>query len=670
MAEDLDALINQTKSRMGELIIKPKMSDKLLSKPPFRFLHDTVSAVASATGFGEGLYSGSELDSASIGDKGAKIAYLEKIFNLVGICRGGPMDIRATKVVSGLEPECTNLFLIALAECASDSGYDNVEAVRRVLDGDEPGSGPRPLRSGGAFPAAEAKSNIDNEASGSKFDGPTPKSDFKSPGGGDSEGRGGSSKEIPMEAKIPAEMEMIAPERGKSRGGTRAGRPNQASIERCDGTEATTQVLLGEVITRPRLTEKLLSKPPFRFLHDVVMEVVRATGFGADLFGPDETDSAAVADKAQKMNFLEKIIKVVGLQLNTLVVASPAKIVAGRDPQDTNHFLQLLAVAAKNLPDSSAAVRTVLEELGGGGGGGAAPASRPAEDDKGVDERAAPKQQNAPPMTSPDMREQVQQREPTTAADDKLNDDGEEGDKRSTRPTTARRRPPKVKDGAKELQSKDTAPAKKTEGIIIDGQDDEDEAIPEETRLAEDMSHAESKGSAGDDPQSKLVKDIMARQLEQEAVVRPKNEEEAKLAEGAVVGSGIRLGRLRKTGLEKKAGLAGPSGGETDLQKMRASIQLLVQHTGPLGTCMDYILEDISLMTAELHRWEEECRKYEAEYEESKRKTKEALHPLKLELAEIDDQIFEAIAKVSSAKAACARDDEKIQQILKLSATA
>jgi len=275
------------------------------------------------------------------------------------------------------------------------------------------------------------------------------------------------------------------------------------------------------------------------------------------------------------------------------------------------------------------------------------------------------------------MREQVQQREPTTAADDKLNlqDDGEEGDKRSTRPTTARRRPPKVKDGAKELQSKDTAPAKKTEGIIIDGQvddDDEDEAIPEETRLAEDMSHAESKGSAGDDPQSKLVKDIMARQLEQEAVVRPKNEpeEEAKLAEGAVVGSGIRLGRLRKTGLEKKAGLAGPSGGETDLQKMRASIQLLVQHTGPLGTCMDYILEDISLMTAELHRWEEECRKYEAEYEESKRKTKEALHPLKLELAEIDDQIFEAIAKVSSAKAACARDDEKIQQILKLSATA
>jgi hypothetical protein len=54
---------------------------------------------------------------------------------------------------------------------------------------------------------------------------------------------------------------------------------------------------------------------------------------------------------------------------------------------------------------------------------------------------------------------------------------------------------------------------------------------------------------------------------------------------------------------------AGTGFGETDLEKLRSSIQLLVQHTGPLGTCMDYIQEDISLMTAELHRWEEDCRK-------------------------------------------------------------
>ena len=31
--------------------------------------------------------------------------------------------------------------------------------------------------------------------------------------------------------------------------------------------------------------------------------------------------------------------------------------------------------------------------------------------------------------------------------------------------------------------------------------------------------------------------------------------------------------------------------------------------------------------------------RYEAEYEEAKRKTKESLHPLKLELAEVTDQV-------------------------------
>lgn len=34
-----------------------------------------------------------------------------------------------------------------------------------------------------------------------------------------------------------------------------------------------TQEALGKVIRRPPLTEKLLSKPPFRYLHDIITEV-------------------------------------------------------------------------------------------------------------------------------------------------------------------------------------------------------------------------------------------------------------------------------------------------------------------------------------------------------------------------------------------------------------
>jgi hypothetical protein len=50
------------------------------------------------------------------------------------------------KVVAGAEPENTNQFLIALAEVAQDSSIDGSEAVKRCLNGEEPGRGPIPRR--------------------------------------------------------------------------------------------------------------------------------------------------------------------------------------------------------------------------------------------------------------------------------------------------------------------------------------------------------------------------------------------------------------------------------------------------------------------------------------------------------------------------------------------
>ncbi len=87
MAEDLETVVLRSKELISGLITKPQMKEKLLSKPPFRFLHDTISAVVKTTGFGDGLFVGDELDSAAIQDKTSKIDYLEKIFKFVGICK-------------------------------------------------------------------------------------------------------------------------------------------------------------------------------------------------------------------------------------------------------------------------------------------------------------------------------------------------------------------------------------------------------------------------------------------------------------------------------------------------------------------------------------------------------------------------------------------------------
>lgn len=78
----------ETKAMYEQIIQKPKMTEKLLSKPPFRYLHDIFTSLSAATGFGAGLYQGAELDGKSITDKEAKIAFLVKMVSLTELVIG------------------------------------------------------------------------------------------------------------------------------------------------------------------------------------------------------------------------------------------------------------------------------------------------------------------------------------------------------------------------------------------------------------------------------------------------------------------------------------------------------------------------------------------------------------------------------------------------------
>ena len=117
-----------------QLFQKPKMTQKLLAKPPFRYLHDIFTATNGATGFGTGLYGSDELDAKSITEKEAKINFLLKLIQLTELVVGEELDVKPTKVVAGHEPEKTNAFLQAMFRAAT-SGIDTTPHVQQILGG-------------------------------------------------------------------------------------------------------------------------------------------------------------------------------------------------------------------------------------------------------------------------------------------------------------------------------------------------------------------------------------------------------------------------------------------------------------------------------------------------------------------------------------------------------
>ncbi|KAF4759155.1 TRAF3-interacting protein 1 [Perkinsus olseni] len=127
-----------TQQSLGSLIKKPRMADKYLAKPPFRFLHDIFIEVQNVSGFGRGLFSQDELDHKKITTKQQKVDFLTKWISCVAYAlelNAEGIDVNPSKIVTGSEPERTNGFLVRVHEAATKATTRSDDAVERVKSG-------------------------------------------------------------------------------------------------------------------------------------------------------------------------------------------------------------------------------------------------------------------------------------------------------------------------------------------------------------------------------------------------------------------------------------------------------------------------------------------------------------------------------------------------------
>ena len=401
---------------------------------------------------------------------------------------------------------------------------------------------------------------------------------------------------------------------------------------------ATQSVLQGgdpPLVRKPKLTENLLKKPPFRFLHDVISEVIRSTGFAQDLFDEHESNSKNVKDKESKVAYLNKIVDYVFEASGTRVPVRPLKVLAGLEPELTNQFLQLLGTTASSGRGGSAEDEAKGKE-------NKVPVEGDAVGDDSIAEVAPPQQQQQQKKAEDDAGERkkgrsmprpefVQREEPQKPAlEEASNDQASLPPRPLQRPMSARKAPPKVKSNVEDdskvtvmtsatsgadamMSGKGGRPNSGAKGILKEGESDDEEDDGEtELIMGEDGVGPSDFNMLDAQQGGKLVRDIVetAQNIETLDSERTKQQQ---AGDGQSKPKGIILGRRRSIAAEVSAKSVEKT---EDMEKVRSAIQKFCQSTSPLVTSIESLQEDVEQMMREAKYWGQEQKIYKQKINE------------------------------------------------------
>ena len=111
--------------------------------------------------------------------------------------------------------------------------------------------------------------------------------------------------------------------------------------------------MFSQLFEKPKMSEKLLQKPPFKYIFDIIMETSKRTGFAKDLYSPAELAPDFYTNKENKILFLKKVQDLVQTMLQREIPCKPTRVVAGHEPENTNLLLQGIYESAVSGIDST-----------------------------------------------------------------------------------------------------------------------------------------------------------------------------------------------------------------------------------------------------------------------------------------------------------------------------
>ena len=155
--------------------------------------------------------------------------------------------------------------------------------------------------------------------------------------------------EVPSAPEVPPSM-VVVPSN------------NINNIPTVSGDWQDTAKLIGSIIQKPTMKEKHLKRPPFRFVFDIVINIMNKTGFLSGLFSGHELESKLMStDVSLKLNWYKKLVTAVGFFWNIKLKVEPENMIAGKKCKNTLRLLQVIALGAQSGRDCKHAVLQTLE---------------------------------------------------------------------------------------------------------------------------------------------------------------------------------------------------------------------------------------------------------------------------------------------------------------------